>query len=261
MSLLNSEQTQAVFAKLQATNAPQEAPNPAPAATPVQNQEVKQETNTSAPSSPEPKADKSVPYDRFKEVNDKRKEYHQQLESQRQELERLKQELESKSSRSRSDDDDSWLDSLFSGDDYEEEKPTKKSNQSDDKYSSLEKRLQTFEMKEAERELDSIVSNAKKYNKDINPDLLETVIYKSIAENPYVDVNDVVDNLREFIGFVKTDGVRQQPVVQQPQQRLEAAPRPSMQGNKTYSSEGIKKPSTVSEAREALYQYLKTNKL
>lgn len=260
MSLLNSEQQAAVLATLQTQNTPTEAPNLTQPSTTqeVHNQEVKQETQ--APSSQEQKVDKSVPYDRFKEVNDKRKEYHQQLESQRQELERLKKELESKSSKN-SLDDDSWLDSLFSGDDYEDEKPTRKSNQKEDKYSSLEKRLEAFEIKEAERELDSIVSSAKRNNKDINPELLETVIYKSIAENPHVDINDVVDNLREFIGFVKTDGVKQEQSIPQTQQRFEAAPRPSMQGNKTYSSEGVKKPSTVSEAREALYKYLKNNKL
>jgi len=258
MLMLNPEQVSQVFAKLNETSQTE-----VPSSTP--------ETNTVAPQTSETKVetqstsdhlvkteDRSVPYERFKEVNDRRKSYQTQLEEQKKEIERLKGERNKPSQTSQEDD---WLDNLLRGDD--EEKPSK--NPKDKEFTNLDKRLKQFELKEAERELDSIVSQAKKSHSDINPDLLETVIYKAISENPQADIEDAVENLRTFISFVKTSGQASPVPVTTPEPvkkpAFEAAPRPSLQGTKQYFSDDIKKPTSVSEAREALYKYLKTNKL
>ena len=129
---------------------------------------------------------------------------------------------------------------------------------SDKKLKHLETRLQSFEMKEAERELGSIVKQAVKRHNDLDPELVESVIYQSIADNPHNDVDDAVDRLREFISYAQTKAVRKQPEPQQVQaQRPSAPPRPSMTGNKTYGNQPAGKPRTLADAREALYNFLK----
>lgn len=186
-----------------------------------------------------------IPYDRFKKVNETKKEYQKKYEEQQRELEQLRKELDSKSSNQGYND--KWLEDLLA----EPENPA------DSKLKHIESRLQMFELKEAEKELSSIVKSTVRRHSDLDPELVESVVYQSISENPNADVDDAVDRLREFIGYVQTKGTRQPQTQQVAPQKPSASPRPSMAGARNYSTQSTDKPRSLADAREALYNYLK----
>ena len=187
--------------------------------------------------------ERSIPYDRFKRVNDSKKEYQRKFEEQTAELQGLKKELENKSAQSL---DSNWLDDLLKEDSSE-----------DSNYSALEKRVQSFEMKEAERELSTMVRNSQKANKDLDTEVVEAVIYQTIATDPHADIDDALDNLRNFMQYARNsdkDKQTREPAAE----RHVAAPRASSVGQKGYVPQTtLNKPRTLADARESLYNYLK----
>ena len=187
--------------------------------------------------------ERSIPYDRFKRVNDSKKDYQRKYEEQQTELQGLRKELENKSSKS---SDENWLDDLLKEDSSE-----------DSNYSALEKRVQSFEMKEAERELGTMVRNSQKANKDLDSELVEAVIYQTIATDPHADIDDALDNLRNFMQYARNsdkDKQTREPAAE----RHVAAPRASSVGQKGYVPQTtLNKPRTLADARESLYNYLK----
>lgn len=190
-----------------------------------------------------------VPYDRFQKVNNTKKEYQRKYEEQLQELEKLKKELESRSNRTEpSEDLEEWLDGILD----DKKKPDNK------QLSNIEERLRSFEMKEASKELDNIVKNTQKKHDDLDPELVESVVYQTISENPNADIDDAIDTVRQFVDYASTKAKRKQEVQQQVQSKPIAAPRPSMNGSKTYDStnNSSNKTKTLADAREALYNYL-----
>jgi len=190
-------------------------------------------------SSSEPK---QIPYDRFKKVNETKKEYQRRYEEQQVELDRLRKELDSKSSNRVEDDD--WLKEIL----YPED-PT------DKKFKDLESRIQTYELREAEKELDSIVKSAVRRNSDLDNELVESVVYNTIATNPNADVDEAIGKLREFVDYVETRG-KKKTESQTPNNKPVAPPRPSMAGSKNYQTTPETKPRSLADAREALYNFL-----
>ena len=243
MSILNGNAQEELLARLRSDNGePPEAQKTifetqtyfqTPATQETQSREEVSETQS----------ERSIPYDRFKRVNDSKKDYQRKYEEQTAELQGLKKELENKSAKS---SDENWLDDLLREDSSE-----------DSNYSALEKRVQSFEMKEAERELGTMVRNSQKANKDLDSELVEAVIYQTIATDPNADIDDALDNLRNFMQYARNsdkDKQTREPAAE----RHVAAPRASSVGQKGYVPQTtLNKPRTLADARESLYNYLK----
>ena len=242
MSLLNGEGQETLLARLKAdSDSPPTAQKTIFETQTYFQTPATQETQSLEEVSETP--ERSIPYDRFKRVNDSKKEYQRKFEEQTAELQGLKKELENKSAQSL---DNNWLDDLLKEDSSE-----------DSNYSALEKRVQSFEMKEAERELSTMVRNSQKANKDLDSELVEAVIYQTIATDPHADIDDALDNLRNFMQYARNsdkDKQTREPAAE----RHVAAPRASSVGQKGYVPQTtLNKPRTLADARESLYNYLK----
>ena len=240
MSILNGNAQEELLARLKSDNGEQ----PEAQKTSLETQTYFQTPATQETQSLEEVSEtpeRSIPYDRFKRVNDSKKEYQRKFEEQTAELQGLKKELENKSAQSL---DSNWLDDLLKEDSSE-----------DSNYSALEKRVQSFEMKEAERELSTMVRNSQKANKDLDSELVEAVIYQTIATDPNADIDDALDNLRNFMQYARnSDKQIREPAAE----RHVAAPRASSVGQKGYVPQTtLNKPRTLADARESLYNYLK----
>lgn len=250
MSLLDNKAQSELLSRIAGNNEAkqQEQPSPSLETNNTVQAEVVNTTgdNREPPSQAEHKVDQqSIPYDRFKKVNDSKKEYQKKYEEQQKEIEKLRKELETKSSTQ----GDNWLDELLQDDNTPDNK----------KLSSLEQRLQSFELKEAERELGNIVKDAVKRHNDLDSELVESVVYQAISENPDADVDDAIDRMREFIAYVNNRGIKK-PQVQTQAPQTKVPPRPSMTANKQYT-EQANKPKNLADAKDALYNFLKNNKL
>ncbi len=249
MSILNGNAQEELLARLRSDNGEQ----PTEQKTSLETQTYFQTPAVREPQSREEVSEtqsetneRSIPYDRFKRVNDSKKEYQRKFEEQTAELQGLKKELENKSAQSL---DSNWLDDLLREDSSE-----------DSNYSALEKRVQSFEMKEAERELGTMVRNSQKANKDLDSELVEAVIYQTIATDPNADIDDALDNLRNFMQYARNSDkqIREPNANANTVERHVAAPRASSFGQKGYVPQTtLNKPRTLADARESLYNYLK----
>lgn len=254
MSLLDAKAQSELLSRITGNNEQQEqTPTPFETALTAPSQINAQPRETySQTHEPQQEQPQMIPYDRFKKVNETKKEYQKRYEDQQREIEKLRKEIEDGRSNRGSSSDDKWLEELLG--EAERETP-------EYKYKTLEQRLQTFELKEAERELSGIVKSTQRKNSDLDPDLVESVVYQVIAENPTTDVDDAVDRLRDFIGYVQTSAVKKPQVTQQEAPRPTAAPRPTMSGTKHFTTESsVSKPKTLADARDNLYNFLKNNK-
>lgn len=246
MSILNGNAQEELLARLRSDNGEQPTEQKTSLETPTYFQTpAKTETQSREDVSETP--ERSIPYDRFKRVNDSKKDYQRKYEEQQTELQGLRKELENKSSKS---SDENWLDDLLRED----------SNSDDSNYSALEKRVQSFEMKEAERELSTMVRNSQRANKDLDSELVEAVIYQTIATDPHADIDDALDNLRNFMQYARNSDkqIREPNANANTVERHVAAPRASSVGQKGYVPQTtLNKPRTLADARESLYNYLK----
>lgn len=248
MSLLDANAHSALLARITGEQSQPEQTTPSLETAPVQSEQSEQREPTSQEEHRRTEQPQTIPYDRFKRVNESKKEFQKKYEEQSKEIEKLRKELESKSS-SQGTDNDNWLEELLANDDAEE-KPNKQ-------LSSLEQRLQKFELKEAEKELGNMVKSAIQRNDDLDPELVESVIYQTIGENPNGDIDEAIERMREFVSYVNTKGFKKPQVTPQTNK---VPPRPSMTSNKNYV-EQANKPKNLSDAKEALYNFLKSNKL
>lgn len=249
MSLLDNAALAEVTARLSGNS---EQPEQKQSSLETQPSEPKNDEQNMAPSAQvnerEDSQEKLIPYDRFKKVNDTKKEYQRKLDEQSKELERLRKELESKSSNSKEDSDD-WLNDLFG------DEPKDKSQ---DKYSELEQRVYAFELEKAEMKLDKLVNDAVRNHKDFPAEIVESLVYQTITNDPNADIDDVMDNLKKFVSLIKNDN--KQLVKEEP--RFSAPSRASSVGQKQYSAEQtVSKPKTVAEGTAALRDYLTKNKI
>lgn len=248
--MLDNDTQAALLARLSGSSAESEQGDSLETPDQTQNSEDREsqsrQTDTSEERVDTSSDDRVIPYDRFRRVNDAKKDFQNKYETQQKELVQLKKELESKHAKPDDDYDENWLDNLLKG---EDEKP-------DNKYQGLEKRLRSFEMKEAEKELSTMVQSAQRGNRDLDAELIEAVVYQTIANDPNADVDDAIDTLRTFIDYAKGTGNKAEKVAQV--ERPVAAPRVSINGSKTYDPQSAQnKPKTLADAKESLYNFLK----
>lgn len=253
MSLLDPQARQELIARVQSENATESQPVSQQPSNVEPQQDAKPEESST--SQVQDREEKLVPYDRFKQVNDSKKEYKRKFDEQQRELERLRKELDGRGSKS---DDDKWLEDLFADDE-----PSNKN----DPIKDLDARIRSFELQKAESDLDRFVDKAIKLNKDVDAEIVESVVYHVISNDPNADIEDVTEMLTNIksltarFGGQVQDVNKKQPVVET-KPKLDAPARLPMTGHKTQSINNNDKPiRSVQDGSQRLLEFLRNNKV
>lgn len=181
----------------------------------------------------------AVPYQRFKEVNESKKQLKAKTAELERQLAETRAQLERKSESRNDVSHRSDLDDII----YSLENDS----ESNDKYSSLEKRLQTFEVRAAQAELEAeIASISRKF-----PEVPETVLLQAVISNPETSLVDVAREYTQFIAEIEERALAKHAKKTAPA----APPRPQSSGVPVVTTQG--KPRTMADARTAALAFLK----
>jgi len=140
--------------------------------------------------------------------------------------------------------------------------PADKKN--DHQYSSLDQRLRVFEQERIEKELEVTVSSYQKKYSDMDADMVESIIYKSIAENPNASLDEVLDSTYSFIQSIEKKALEKHGTTKEKNPPPAAPSRPSIVKDfslKSGNSEGQKKIENIQDASQRLREYLAKNKV
>jgi len=184
-----------------------------------------------------------VPYDRFKQINDRRHALQSELEQREQQIADLEQRLSQKPAapkqESTYDEDD------FSG--FNTEEP--------DDIAYLRQQTQEMQVKFATMELEREVSQALSEH----PNVPEEYIWDSLAENGNQNAGDVAARYSAWVAEVEEAAIaRYLSENQAAGETASAPPRPSRKRSTSSSSEEEWKPRNTDDAREAMIEYLRS---
>lgn len=204
----------------------------------------------------------SVPYGRFKSVNDHRRQLQQEVESYRNRFAEVEQQLaqlrdtqtapppqRDEVPQEANEDDTAWLDSLLS--ETPEEAPNPQ-------WTELSQRLEAFEVRQAEADLQSEIQRAQgEY-----PSVPDEVLLNAVIADPEVNVMDIAAQYNTFIASIEEDAIAK--YVERTGNRRAVAPRPkTTSGGSTARSHarGADEKITLSNARDKLADAIKTGKI
>tara|TARA_R100001224_G_scaffold18042_2_gene8854 strand:+ start:83 stop:913 length:831 start_codon:yes stop_codon:yes gene_type:complete len=218
-----------------------------------------QETTTSTPeSSPDTasvNAEESghrVPYNRFKDVNDRKNHYRSQAKSLKKQLAEAQSQLEqfqSAPKQQEAPEERDWLDDYLGQE--EAQNPYEK------QFNDLNTRLYEFEVQQAGVSLAQEVAKAQ----DKYPGVPEQILYKAVVDDGDADVMEVAERYHEFIDMIQQQAIDRYTKENKPAPK-KAAPRPRKSGstpsNQARPSKN-KSPKTMKDAKEALLQHFKDN--
>lgn len=238
-----------------------DTPSEAPADVNVEAPEIEQQEQETSASLPESdpataavKAEESghrVPYNRFKDVNDRKNEYRNQAKSLKRELKEARAQLEqfqSKPSVPAEESLDDWLGGVEdTSDPY------------DERFNELNGRLYEFEVQQASVSLSQEVSKAR----DKYPGVPEQVLYKAVVDDGEVDVMEIAERYNDFIDTIQQQAIERYMQESKPEPK-KAAPRPRKSGSSPSNPTRPSKtaaPKTLSDASAALRKHLKENPL
>lgn len=207
------------------------------------NDNSEQETNDDKEDTPDVSSTKgkevqhSVSYNRFKEVNEAKKSYKQRA------LE-LERELESYKSSAKVEPSAPSQNYFQEFDEY-----YKTANDEGDKYTSLEKRLQVYEQRVAEVELEAeLGSITKQY-----PDVPEQLLLQAVIKTPNVNLLEVAKEYSQFIAEIE-----ERAIAKHVKKAPEAPRRPSSVGSSVATKPTVR---TMADAKRAALEYMTKNGL
>lgn len=181
----------------------------------------------------------NVPYKRFKEVNESKKVLKTRADELERQLSEARAQLNSRGSKQKESPDDII--------DYMPEFYKEFSDPADPKVSSLEKRLQNFEMKAAQAELEMEISGiSRKY-----PDVPQQVLLQACINDPEKNLEDVAREYSMFIAEIEERALAKHAKRSAPT----APPRPNSVGSLSPSTSN--KPRTMADARAAALAFMK----
>jgi hypothetical protein len=229
----------------------------------VQTEEVL-DANVETVSSTEPEEEgHSVPYGRFKSVNDQRRQLQQEVESYRNRFAEVEQQLAQlrdtqtapppqryEVPQEANEDDTAWLDSLL------DETPTEEAP--NPQWTELSQRLEAFEVRQAEADLQSEIQQAQGQY----PSVPDEVLLNAVIADPEVNVMDIAAQYSTFIASIEEDAIAK--YVERTGNRRAVAPRPkTTSGGSTARSHarGADEKITLSNARDKLADAIKTGKI
>jgi hypothetical protein len=182
-----------------------------------------------------------VPYDRFKQINDRRHALQSELEQREQRIADLEQRLSQKVPAPQQD--------LLDENDFSfDEEPS-------DDIAYLRQQTQEMQVKFATMELEREVSQALSEH----PNVPEEYIWDSLAENGNQNANDVAARYSAWVAEVEEAAIaRYLSENQAAGETASAPPRPSRKRSTSSSSEEEWKPRNTDDAREAMIEYLRS---
>lgn len=182
-----------------------------------------------------------VPYERFKQINDRRHLLQSELEERERRIADLENELSQKVSSSQSD--------LLDENDFSfDEEPS-------DDIAYLRQQTQDMQVKFATMELEREVGQAL----EAYPNVPEEFIWDSLAENGNQNAGDVAARYSAWVAEVEEAAIaRYLSENQAAGETASAPPRPSRKRSTSNSSEEEWKPRNTDEAREAMIEYLRS---
>jgi len=204
----------------------------------------------------------AVPYGRFKRVNEQRKQLQQEIESYRDRFSEVEQQLQSLRTQQSQPSpqrhevpaqetvDDAWLDSLLT-DEQESQAP-------DPQYQQLAQRLENFEVRQAEVDLQKEILGVQKDY----PSVPDEVLLNAVISDPDINVRDVAAQYSNFIASIEEEAISK--YVERNGNKRAVAPRPkTTSGGSTARSHarGADEKVTLSNARDKLYEAIKSGKI
>ena len=250
MSVLDSEQMDA-FAQALAENDAvpgQDAPEPASQPRPVPETDVVDhgvaDANVQTESSTTDTGH-AVPYGRFKRINEQRKELQlevQRLQSQFEALQQQQTQPQYHQPPPQAHDTDAWLRDVLGGADVVE-------TTADPRYEQLQSRLEQFEVRQAEVELEKEINMiSREY-----PGVPDTVLLNAVIADPEVDLRNVASAYENYVGEIEERAIAQ---YVERNRGSGVAPRPKASGGATSGTQlratGQKNNNTLKGARDAL---------
>lgn len=190
-----------------------------------------------------------VPYNRFKDVNDRKNHYRSQAKSLKKQLEEAQAQIEQyKSQPQKEETIEDWLGSEEdTGPGY------------DKRFEELNSRLYEFEVQQASVSLAQEVAKAReKY-----PGVPEQILYKAVVDDGDADIMEVAETYNEFIDMIQQQAIDRY-LKESGEATKKAAPRPRKSGSTPSNQARLpkdKRPKTLSDAKSALMKHLKENPL
>ena len=187
----------------------------------------------------------SIPYSRFKSVIESRNEFKTKVSDLERQLEELRAAQENKTTEESTEEDD-----LFGYLDNED-------NYEDPKYSELEKRLEKFEMYQAEVDLQKEISMTKQ----AFPNVPEEVLLNAVIHDADADLMEIAYKYDMFVDNIRKEALKgYAPAASQPVETPSAPRRVSPAGaaGATFDA-SVNKPKNMDDAKASFMDYLRQN--
>ena len=206
-------------------------------------EEVGTERDVNVAEDSSPSDENSIPYSRFKSVIESRNEFKSKVSDLERQLEELRAAQENKTTEETQEDD------LFGylDDAYEE----------DPKYSELEKRLEKFEMYQAEVDLQKEISMTKQ----AFPNVPEEVLLNAVIHDADADLMEIAHKYDMFVDNIRKEALKgYTPAASQPVETPSAPRRVSPAGaaGATFDA-SVNKPKNMDDAKASFMDYLRQN--
>jgi hypothetical protein len=191
-----------------------------------------------------------VPYQRFKQINDRKRELQEQLAAREQAIAELEERL--KGRQQPEPEEETVQDDDYYFNDFAEEEQDP--NDWSAKLNVLEQQNRDMQVKFATMELEKEIASARQEF----PDVPEEYLWETIAQNGNVSARNAAAHYTEFVAGIEEAAIAKY-LKEQGAAEPQAPPRPSRKQTAASGGEEVEwKPRTTDEAREAMLAYLRS---
>ena len=191
-----------------------------------------------------------VPYERFKQINDRKRQLQEELAARNEAFEKMQAQLNERHAKQKELEipDDSYYFNEFEEEGYESGPDSWAA-----KFKHLESQNREMQVKFASMELEREITSVRSEF----PDVPEEYLWETIAQNGNVSARDAAAHYTEFIAGIEEAAIAK--YLKEQGGKADAPPRPSRkQTAASEASEQEWRPRNTDEAREALLAYLRS---
>tara|TARA_R100000808_G_scaffold261_2_gene1609 strand:+ start:1831 stop:2589 length:759 start_codon:yes stop_codon:yes gene_type:complete len=250
--MLTPEEQERMVARLQGEEPEQEVQETAPEAEeePIHEEEAEEEVTSVEAAEAEDEQEEeegghAVPYDRFRQVNERRKTLQSEIADRDRQLEELQAKLNQQYQQAERPQE-SYSDDF---EDFEEADPDSWSA----RFNQMEKANKEMQIKLAHMDIQREVHSASQEF----PNVPESYMWDMIAQNGNMTAHQAAQQYSEFVGEIEEAAIARYLNEQKVEAAPDAPPRPSSQ--QTVGTEYLAEPEsprTLDEARQAMVMYL-----
>ncbi len=250
--MLSPEEQERMVARLQGNEPEQEVQEVAPEVEeePIHEEEAEEEVTSVEAAEAEDENEEeegghAVPYDRFRQVNERRKTLQSEIESRDRRLEELQAKLNQQFQQAEQPRESNDYDL----EDFEEADPDSWAA----RFKQVESANQEMQVKMAHMDLQREIAQAVTQF----PNVPESYLWESIAQNGHVSAQAAAEQYSAFVAEVEEGAIARYLKEQEASVQHNAPPRPSSQ--QTVGTEHLAEPEgprTLDEARQAMVMYL-----